>query len=703
MSAFDALLKPTLTPTAPSGKTGGSAFNALLTTPIAQNRAKAAVQVAANPNLHTYNPLNPNNQIAQTFPIASPLKEALTPHSLRAATWTVAQQVPQAIKNTFSGPAAIVKSEIHPSDTEKTLENNVPKSLFKSIGTPLLRAAEPMFEGYGTQFGNIIAQNEESKQIAQAKPVIIGKQPQPTVQNAPAGMGKLTADDYINSIVNSASVAVAIAPIFSRVVAEGSLGLADAITKNAKVPITYADMQKITTSGSDAEAISRVGQEKFDAFKEATKTDQVRTALKQGYVELAQKDPSTAANLLRNAATRPVSEIANFGKQYGAAVKTTIPPLLNETNPEFPKSSPLVEESQPSKAIVKAEQSATPTEFPKQSPLPVEVPKVEAPKVAAPQTDLVSEAKKYKSADEFVKAQGKPVFHGSDKASLIEKEGFKIMPSESARGYGDGIYFTDTKSNAKGYGDVVKSYIPQDLKLYQATEADTYNINTKKLISEGYDGVKLPGTGGFTIFDTTKINTQSQLTDIWNKANQAEVAPVENKTPSKIAQSINQKAVDAGLTKNFSNLAGYDKITIADQAAKSSDLVTNHLQDARAIIRGEKPLPDGLKGTALITAMEEHIKANPNADLSYELANSPLVSGTSHAAQELRLAAEREPDSATAKLAEMKQKLVEKAGGEKAVAKQRASVIKQLREATQKVNLTKEELSWEKFIKEVTC
>lgn len=194
---------------------------------------------------------------------------------------------------------------------------------------------------------------------------------------------------------------------------------------------------------------------------------------------------------------------------------------------------------------------------------------------------------------------------------------------------------------------------------------------------------------------------KSQLTDIWNKANETKAE--SPKTTSKIAQSINQKAVDAKLTEGFSNVAGYDKINLADQAKRATDLINNNLDEARSIIRGEKPLPEGLKGTALITAMEEQIKANPNADLAYELANSPLITGTSEAAQELRLAAEREPDSAAAKLAEMKKALVEKAGGDKVVAKKKASIFDELKKETTKVNLTKDELSWEKFINEITC
>lgn len=122
---------------------------------------------------------------------------------------------------------------------------------------------------------------------------------------------------------------------------------------------------------------------------------------------------------------------------------------------------------------------------------------------------------------------------------------------------------------------------------------------------------------------------------------------------SKIGKSIELKAIEEKLTHGFSEIAEYSPITIKDQAKKSTDLINSDIDKTRRIIRGEEELPEGLKGTALITAMEERIKANPDAEMAYELANSFLVSSTSSAAQELRLAAERDPDSAMAKLQEI--------------------------------------------------
>lgn len=183
-------------------------------------------------------------------------------------------------------------------------------------------------------------------------------------------------------------------------------------------------------------------------------------------------------------------------------------------------------------------------------------------------------------------------------------------------------------------------------------------------------------------------------------ANTAETPPVPTGVSS-IGKSIEAKAVEAKLTQGFDKTAGYDKLTIKDQAERATKLLNTSLDDARAVVRGDKPLPEGLRGTALITAMEEHLKANPSAEVAHELANSPLVSKTSAAAQEMRLAAERMPDSLTAKFQEIKaarEAALEKKGGVKKAVKQMTDDIqKEIRK--QKVTPK----TWSDFVEQIKC
>lgn len=127
------------------------------------------------------------------------------------------------------------------------------------------------------------------------------------------------------------------------------------------------------------------------------------------------------------------------------------------------------------------------------------------------------------------------------------------------------------------------------------------------------------------------------------------------KKTSKVAQSIENKVVESGLSQGFSDLAGYDPITIRDQAKRASDLMQSDMEKAKQMVMGEIPMEPGLRGEMLIKAMEDHAMAKGDAKLAMDIANSPLVSETSAHAQALRILAERNPDSAVIKMREVRQ------------------------------------------------
>lgn len=202
-----------------------------------------------------------------------------------------------------------------------------------------------------------------------------------------------------------------------------------------------------------------------------------------------------------------------------------------------------------------------------------------------------------------------------------------------------------------------------------------------------------------TVSEATASETVP-LSIVQNAEAATEAASTAARGTSKIGTSIETKAVDARLTNGFDGTAGYDKITIKDQAERATNLVNSDLANARAIVRGDKPLPSGLHGTSLITAMEEYLAKNPSAAIAHELANSPLVSATSAAAQSLRLAAERAPDSIAARFQAIKDARVAaiaKRTGTGAVQK----AVKDIRGSI--VSSASKRPSWESFIKSVQC
>ena len=181
-------------------------------------------------------------------------------------------------------------------------------------------------------------------------------------------------------------------------------------------------------------------------------------------------------------------------------------------------------------------------------------------------TKLAKEAIKYKSAEEFVKAQGTPVYHGTqakfnkfDSKFATDAEGRKLN-----LGWGKGnFYFTTKKGEAlkyatrerspeiaklypKGEPNVIEAFIdikkPFDIEIgknaerwrkvrdgYWTDGVSDFNYHkiqkgktkaeafVEQLKKEGYDGI-IDGQE-VTAFSENSIKTKSQLTDIWNKAN----------------------------------------------------------------------------------------------------------------------------------------------------------------------------------------
>lgn len=171
---------------------------------------------------------------------------------------------------------------------------------------------------------------------------------------------------------------------------------------------------------------------------------------------------------------------------------------------------------------------------------------------------------------------------------------------------------------------------------------------------------------------------------------------------SKLGASVEAKAIEKKLTDGFEGTAGYDAITVKDQARRVDELIKNDIAGARRIVRGEDELPAELRGSALVTGLEEYALKQNNAEMLRELANSPLTAETSRAAQELRLLAERTPDSAVAilrdvakaRLASVERKVM---GGAKKAA---ASTVKAIKGEIEKAA---KKQTWDEFVTSITC
>lgn len=170
---------------------------------------------------------------------------------------------------------------------------------------------------------------------------------------------------------------------------------------------------------------------------------------------------------------------------------------------------------------------------------------------------LSKEARKYKSAEEFIDSIGTGVSDNfnpipsttTGKAILLKSyhgtkakfDKFEIQKT-GVRYTGDGIYFTPFEEGAKYYagedGRIIESYL--DLKnpynLYLPEDNIDWqpgNERIREIIGKGHDSiiVRIKDTNTKTgiveddtineivVFDTDRIKTKSEMEDIWNQAN----------------------------------------------------------------------------------------------------------------------------------------------------------------------------------------
>ncbi len=177
---------------------------------------------------------------------------------------------------------------------------------------------------------------------------------------------------------------------------------------------------------------------------------------------------------------------------------------------------------------------------------------------------LISEASKYKGADEFVKAQGTPVYHGTN----VDFDAIDLSKSKRSM-FGKSFSVTDNPEVTKYYGEKTKDYIiAKDAKIYNSNSSEIKQrdfaranelykekygkdlpiskarsqmnykkevspsrvfwtsenpeiVRAKELLGEeikgkGFDIVKEGDT--YAVLNLDVLKTKSQLTDIWKKA-----------------------------------------------------------------------------------------------------------------------------------------------------------------------------------------
>jgi hypothetical protein len=168
-----------------------------------------------------------------------------------------------------------------------------------------------------------------------------------------------------------------------------------------------------------------------------------------------------------------------------------------------------------------------------------------------------------------------------------------------------------------------------------------------------------------------------------------------------LSQGVESKAIENGLVSNFGDLPEYRAVSMADQAARASDLIAKDYESAKSVALGQKQPPQGLLPESVFVAVEKQALAEGDVETLRQLATqSKLATEATTMGQRIRTLGERDPTSPVgaiqavqeARLADLKKRGIDlNAEREKVVSEVKSQIGKPTKDA------------WSSFINEITC
>ncbi len=168
-----------------------------------------------------------------------------------------------------------------------------------------------------------------------------------------------------------------------------------------------------------------------------------------------------------------------------------------------------------------------------------------------------------------------------------------------------------------------------------------------------------------------------------------------------LAQGVQEKAVEKGLTEGFGDLPEFKAVSMAEQAVKATDLLTSDPQFAIDIAMGRKNAPKGVIPEAVFVAVEDQAVIEGNVNLIRDLAiQSRLTAEATTMGQRIRTLGERDPESPVGAIQQVKQ-------AREVKAKRKTTKKKVKNDVTAMKESIKKEApklsQWESFIKQLEC
>ena len=355
------------------------------------------------------------------------------------------------------------------------------------------------------------------------------------------------------------------------------------------------------------------------------------------------------------------------------------------------------------------------------------------PSISTELEPLAQEARKYKNVEEFQKS----LVQSDNNEKAISAKKFPISMLKDENGNPLTLQYLEKQEKGIVAGTRAESgrAIEKPIAIQYNPSTETYGFNDglhriTQAVLNGDEHIpahieimdrKANSLGGYDTKSTSILSDKNKLTDFYNQA--VEQKPPVKPAPRglkprtqprkityketvgtpKLAEGVRKKAIRKkliyGFDKSFQDLPEYNKANVKEQGKKATDIVLNDPAKAVQIAMGEQTPPDGVLANSVFVALENYAIDTKNVDLIRKLANSPLTLKATGMGQEIRMLAERNPESAVTKIREIvkvRRDAYEKRTGKK-VDKMVKDMVKQVK--VKKVARP----DWNQFVESLRC
>jgi hypothetical protein len=191
------------------------------------------------------------------------------------------------------------------------------------------------------------------------------------------------------------------------------------------------------------------------------------------------------------------------------------------------------------------------------------------------------------------------------------------------------------------------------------------------------------------------------LTDLWNKVNTTAEAPIEAKqVPNTRARTLEQAAIEKKLTETLGELPSHARMDMADQASLAADFIQKSPDEALRAARGDQTPPPGILPEALYTALEIKAIKEGNVELLRDLATSKVPTFAGQSLKALDSADPYSPVKIMRDLREARETALERRTGKK-IDEHTKRVVSEIKREVMKSSSKRP--TWEQFVKEIQC